>query len=258
MVELRSPWPLWAFVVAISGFALIGLHARVGRSIAAEEPDSTGKGDPSVAVPLQVDTASMIRLSRTDPIWIDRHKKWVVIDGHVCLRAGTLEMFACPKGTKEHESIVAVDVKPFMVHAALLAVGAKPGRPAKFVPKYEPASGTQIDVWVLWKDKEGNAHRMAAQQWVRNVQTKQAMTHPWVFAGSSLWKNPDTGQTVYQGDGGDFICVSNFPTATLDIPVESSQAEGELLFEAFTENIPEAGTPVRLILVPKFEPPSRP
>ncbi len=201
-------------------------------------------------VPLEVDTSGMIRLSPKEPIWIDRQKKWVVVDGEVCLRSGTLEMFACPKNTKEHESIVAVPVRPFLVHAGLLAVGAKPGKPARFVPKYEPASGTRIAVWVLWKDNHGQPRRTTAQQWIREVRTKQPMSYPWVFAGSSVRQNPETGQSYYLADGGDFICVSNFPTATLDIPVESSQAEGEWLFEAFTENIPEVGTPVRLVLVP--------
>jgi len=44
--------------------------------------------------------------------------------------------------------------------------------------------------------------------------------------------------------------VSNFSTALLDIPVESSQSDAELLFEAFTERIPPRGTPVRLTLKP--------
>ncbi|GIW92094.1 MAG: hypothetical protein KatS3mg110_0135 [Pirellulaceae bacterium] len=214
-----------------------------------EEPKPA---ETSIPVPLEIDTSGMIRLSRTEPIWIDRQKKWVVVDGEVCLRSGTLEMFACPKGTKEHESIVSVPVRPFLVHAGLLAVGAKPGKPVQFVPQYVPASGTEIAVWVLWKDKEGKPHRAPAQQWIRDVRSKQPMPHAWVFAGSSVRRHPDTGQSIYQADGGDFICVSNFPTAMLDLPVESSQAEGELLFEAFTEHIPEVGTPVRLVLIPKL------
>jgi hypothetical protein len=50
-------------------------------------------------------------------------------------------------------------------------------------------------------------------------------------------------------DGGDFLCVSNFPTAMLDVPVSSS-AKGSLLFQAFTERIPREKTKVRLVLIP--------
>jgi len=49
------------------------------------------------------------------------------------------------------------------------------------------------------------------------------------------------------------ICVSNFATATLDLPVPSSQDNAGLLFAAFTENIPPIGTRVRMILVPRVE-----
>jgi hypothetical protein len=37
----------------------------------------------------------------------------------------------------------------------------------------------------------------------------------------------------------------------LDLPIESSQANGELLFQAFTANIPPKGTKVRLVLIPR-------
>ena len=49
------------------------------------------------------------------------------------------------------------------------------------------------------------------------------------------------------------ICVSNFPSAMLDLPIESSQATSDLEFEAFTEHIPPVGTKVRLVLAPRLE-----
>ena len=77
--------------------------------------------------------------------------------------------------------------------------------------------------------------------------------HDWVFAGSGFWVDPEDGTRHYNADAGDFICVSNFPTATLDVPVKSSQENSELLFEAATDKIPARGTKVRLVLVPKIE-----
>jgi hypothetical protein len=47
---------------------------------------------------------------------------------------------------------------------------------------------------------------------------------------------------------GDFICVSNFASAMLDLPINAPNANSALLFEAFHERIPPAGTPVALIL----------
>ncbi len=193
----------------------------------------------------------LIALTPDNNLWIDPKRKLVIVDGKVCLRQGQLEMFACPKQTKEHESIVAVDCKPRFVHAGLLAVGARQGHPVQFDPKYVPASGTVIDIWVLWRDAEGKKQKARAQQWVRNTGTGKEMDYEWVFAGSGLWKDAATGEQFYYGDAGDFICVSNFPSATLDLPVESTQANANLLFEAFTERIPPKGTMVRLVLSPR-------
>jgi len=67
------------------------------------------------------------------------------------------------------------------------------------------------------------------------------------FGGSSFFLDEETKKQVYQAESGDLVCVSNFPTATLDLPVESSQANADLEFEAFTERIPPVGTLVRLI-----------
>lgn len=222
---------------------------------AADEPGSASpaKVVQPADVPLEVETAGMPRLSPTDPVWMDRRRKWVVVDGEVCLQRGTLEMFACPKGSKEHESVVATHGKPFDVHVGLIAIGAKPGKPVSFMPKYQPPTGTEIDIWLLWRDAAGKARKAKAQEWIRNVRTKKELEYPFVFAGSGFWKDPQTNKQLYQGNSGDFICVSNFPTATLDIPVESTQADASLLYEAFTERVPEPGTKVRLVLVPHLE-----
>jgi hypothetical protein len=44
------------------------------------------------------------------------------------------------------------------------------------------------------------------------------------------------------------ICVSNFPTAMLDLTIASSDSNEALLFEAFEGRVPAAGTAVELIL----------
>lgn len=192
----------------------------------------------------------LTRISKTHEVWIDANKKRVVVSGKICLRKGVLEMFACPQQTKEHESIVAVNSNASMVHAALLAVGAKAGKPVTYAPEYKAATGQRIRIDVIWKDDKGVAHKLRAQDMIRGVKSKKPMQHDWVFAGSQFWKDPETGDEYYQAEGGELICVSNFSTATMDLPVESTQSTSGLLFEALTENIPPVGTKVRLILTP--------
>jgi hypothetical protein len=190
------------------------------------------------------------RLAPNFDVWLDAKRGVVLVDGQVSLRRGMLEMFACLRNTKEHEAVVSANTQAFLVHAALLRLGAEPGHPAQFVPEFKPPTGTEIDVSVEWLDPQGKLQTARAQDWVRDMKTGKAMAYPWVFAGSRFWTDEETGKQYYQAEGGDFICVSNFGTAALDIPVESSQSNEALEFEAFTERIPPLGTPVRLVLKP--------
>jgi uncharacterized repeat protein (TIGR01451 family) len=214
---------------------------------------------PDLGPPLVDHPEDLKRLHPEYPIWVDRKNRRVVFLGGVCLRQSPLELFACLRSSKEHESVLSVPVKASFVHAGLLAVGAEPGAPAVFQPTYVPAHGTEIEVTVAWKDAKGQRQTARAQDWVRDVKTQKAMAYPWVFAGSRIITNAVTGEVAYQADReGDFICVSNFPAAVLDLPIPSSSNNEELLFEAFTEHIPPKGTPVTVILTPKPAKPDKP
>jgi glyoxylase-like metal-dependent hydrolase (beta-lactamase superfamily II) len=191
------------------------------------------------------------RLSPTAEIWVDPTRKEVVVGGAIALDRGMIEVFACPKHTKEHEAIVATSAPARLVHAALLAIGLEPGRPVSFDPDYRVAQGPAVEVLVRWRDAEGRPQQRRAQELVRSTSTRAALDADWVFAGSAFWKDPTDGQEYYQADGGDLICVSNFPTATLDLPIESSQANDALLFEVFEDRVPPRGTEVELVLSAK-------
>ena len=188
------------------------------------------------------------RLAPDEEVWVDTRAKEVVVGGSVVLDKGPIEFFACPKETKEHESIVATRATARLVHAALLAIGLESGRPVSFDPEYAAATGPRVRVRMRWTDADGKVQVTAAQTWIRDTRTGKAMAHDWVFAGSSFWTDPTDGKEYYQADGGDLICVSNFPTAMLDLPVESSQSNEALLFEAFEGHVPPRGTAVEILL----------
>jgi hypothetical protein len=234
--------------LVVSGIAfLLGVNCAQkvwSQQTKAKEPASAETKAPPI------DKAALKPVSPDSGVWIDKENKRVIVEGEVCLTRGLLEMFACPRDTKEHESIVSVNAKAYVVHAALLALGAKQGQPVQFDPQYVPASGARVDVFCFWTDENGNEKQVPAQTWIRNLKTKKPMEYHWVFAGSDFWLDESTGKRHYLGDAGDFICVSNFPSATLDLPVKSPQDNENLLFEAFTQNIPPRGTKVTLALVP--------
>jgi hypothetical protein len=181
-------------------------------------------------------------------------KKRVVIPATVCLRSGYLEHLLS-HGGKRHESVLFADVDASIIHAALLAAGATPGKPVQFENlelkrDFRPATGQPIRITLQY---EGNGSRktVPAQKWIRYAKTKKELGHDWVFAGSYTFKDPD-GNTIYAANEGRFICVTNFSNAMLDVPFQSQDGDPQngLDFEANTEAIPPPETPVLVFLEP--------
>jgi hypothetical protein len=257
----QNSWFRGFIILVAAAVLLSALQSRQARAQFGEPegaPAKTGEREDAnrIKAPAQPPLPEPEGAQRLDPkypVWIDPKEKTLLVDGQVCLRQGMLEMFACTRNTKEHEAIVSANTKAFVVHAGLLRLGAQTGHPAQFQPKYMPPEGTEIEVLVQWRDAKGQMQKAPAQDWIKDVRTKNTMAYPFVFGGSSFWTDPETGKQHYQAEGGDFVCVSNFGTAMLDIPVKSSQSNEELEFEAFTEKIPLVGTPVRLVFKPKLD-----
>jgi hypothetical protein len=246
----------------IAALAILGSLLHGGRAI-SQPPRAAASADASNAEaeadfdeesppppPKLPEPEGARRLSPKFDVWVDPKQGVVIVDGQVSLRRGVLEMFACIRNTKEHESVVTVDTEAFLVHTGLILLGAEPGTPVQFVPEYKPPTGPEIEVTATWRDEQGKEHTVRGQEWVRDMRTNKELNHPWVFAGSRFWTDEETGKQYYQAEGGDFICVSNFSTAMLDIPVPSSQSNDALEYEAFTDRIPPLGTRVRLFLKP--------
>ncbi len=110
-----------------------------------------------------------VPLNKKGTLRLDKANNRLLLDGEVCLREGVLEMFACKKGTKEHESVVSFDGLARDVKVGLIAIGAKPGEPVKFAPEFRPPTGSKLEIHVTWKDAEGKPRRERAQRWVRSV-----------------------------------------------------------------------------------------
>ncbi len=219
---------------------------------------------------------NLVRLDKEMAIWVDKDKKNVVLQGWVCQTRAPLEFFMCTgrgiirlnpydgeegmpdqilqfMGAKTHEAVLCVDVRPSIIHAGLLAIGAKPGEPVSFQPEFKPATGEEIDIRVRWKDADGKIVEKRAQELVRDAATGDEMDIPWVFAGSFFYTDEeDTAQPpkrFYAADSeGEIIGVSNFPSAMLDVPKASSDSNAELIFQANQDTLPERGTPVTILM----------
>ena len=234
--------------------SLTGEQPRTDSSVEpsdeADDPNENDQSAPEEQQTIEIPDAWK-RLSKEHEIWVDMKNKQVMVAGNIVLR-GPLEMFVCPRRTKEHESVISVNALASEIHAALIAIGANPGTPVQWDPKYVPASGPVIDVRVMWKDQDKVIKRRG-QEMIRDFETQKPMQHEWVFGGSQVYTDQETGTTYYYGDGGELICLSNFSTATMDLTIQSSDSNDSLMFEAFTENIPEIGTKVYVVMSPQLE-----
>src|SRR5260370_33495138 len=134
--------------------------------LADEKP---GRDDAPKVKPADGVEDSAVPLNKNGTVLLDKKGKRILLKAHVALRKGTLEMLCCLKQTKEHESILSLDARAQEVHAGLLLIDARPGKPVQYNPEYQPPTGQKIEIFVNWTDETGKAHRAAAQSWVRQA-----------------------------------------------------------------------------------------
>lgn len=176
----------------------------------------------------------------------------------VCRREGSLEVFLCRRGTKEHEAVLRTELNAQDIHTALILAKGEPGRPAQFVdpkteePDFKPATGTKIKVSVHYK-MNGKLHTRPAQEWVWNKEKKKPLEADWVFAGSMLLKSPDDPKQppYYAANSGDVISISNFPYAMLDVTAQIGMDDATINYEPKTDRIPPLLSKVWVILEPE-------
>ena len=226
---------------------------RVGRLVARVAEPAQSPQRRGAKRSLSKDPPGMKRLMAGYDVWIDPVNKRVVLDGTVCLREGQLEMFACTKGTKEHESILAVDTKAYAVHAGLLAVGAEVGTPVQFQPTYKPATGTEIDINLIWTDKNGRSIAIGPR--IGSATCKPASR--WNIPGSSPAAvfgrtRPAARKATWPSRAISFASRT-FPAPCSICPSKAARPTTSCCYEAYTEHIPPLGTRVRMVLTPKLK-----
>jgi hypothetical protein len=182
---------------------------------------------------------------------IDLEARQVVLDATVCMQEGPLELLVCRAGTKEYESALATEAQGAHLHAAMLAMKLTPGLPAQWSgaddnARFLPPRGPELEIKLRWKDKNGNIQEADAGSWLKTSGRKAATPRKWVFVGSKILPN-----NRYWADvDGEIISVSNFQSAVIDVPFESTKDNTALEFAAKKEAIPPVGTPVEVVITP--------
>jgi len=131
--------------------------------------DDKSEKKPDSSTLVTKETESLKPLNKAGTVLLDAKGKRLLLKSEIVLREGLLELIVCLKGSKEHESILSVDTQAQIVHAGLLALGAKAGSPVRWQPEFQAATGQPIDIFFTWTDEDGKLHRDAAQSWVRHA-----------------------------------------------------------------------------------------
>ena len=213
-----------------------------------DSTDRAGKPDAKPKAP----EGKKVRVGDNVHLEIVGTRRRVLIAAEVCLRKGPLEQLLTRKNKKEHEAILSADLDARKIHEALILANAKEGEPVRYAPKFRPASGTAIKITLVYTDAKGVKKSVDARSWLKNAKTNKELDCDWVFAGSMLVENPldKTAPKTYLANEGDVICVSNFDSALLDVPIKSSKDDADRGYVAWEDRIPPVGTEVTVILEP--------
>ena len=141
---------------------------------------------------------------------VDLRRRIIDIEAVVCLDEGPLELIACGRGSKEHESIVSLASRAMHIHTALLLIGAVNGHPAsrRQLPgddaewEWVSPQGDEIEVWMVLPSKFGPLAERPISEFV--VKTLDANPLPDGAMESAYKEQPLTGH------------VENFFNAVVD------------------------------------------
>lgn len=160
-IDRVAPFLLFIWLVCLES------HLPAG----ADEPTES-KPQQQASEPSEKGGDDVVPLNPQKTVLLDRAGGKLILETEVVFRNGLLEMLVCLKQTKEHESILSLDAKARTVHAGLLALGAKPGKPVSWDPDFHPPTGQEIEITLMWQDEEGKWQRSKAQRWMRGVTRK--------------------------------------------------------------------------------------
>jgi len=247
------------------------LAAIVGAAPArAQEPEPIDRPAASEGAKRSAAGDAIEKKLKLPGIKINVKERCLDVDSFVCLDQGTLELVACTKDTKEHESIVAIDARPMHIHTALLLLGAKSGSPAmrqqvgdgeqmRWVD-VEPRGGA-VDVSLVFEDKEGKTIERPISDFISRAPDEgdpklegKFPTSTFLFAGSHLQGDGPGPRKYLAGVSGNVISIATFGDELLCLPDLHGHENGSLLWQVDATHLPAVGSKVTLRLRPHQEP----
>ncbi len=137
----------------------------------ADQPGFRQRQRPPLAPlpePLRRLTEETAPLNPGRTVLLDLRNRRLFLHTEVTCRDCILEMLCVPIGQREHETILNVRSKAYVVHAGLLALDLKPGKSVVFYPEYQPPEGPVLRLTVHWVDEDGQPQQADARSWIRH------------------------------------------------------------------------------------------
>jgi len=209
-------------------------------------------------------------------IKLNLKERCVDVNATICLHEGLLELVACTKGSKEHESILSIAARPMHIHTAMLLMGARPGTPAtrkaqdgapnRWVP-VEPA-GDPVHVSLVFPDSKGKLQEYPIQKFISPAQPDEISGIPtkkklatfsasFLFAGSHLVENGAGPRKYVCEQSGNVISISTFGDELLCLPgIHGHQNDG-LAWQVNSKGLPGIGEQIILRLRLKAKSPHK-
>lgn len=200
---------------------------------------------------------------------IDRKTLEARIDAAVCLDSGILEYVVCRPNTFEHEAIFVTDTEPELVHAGLLLLGMKPtplvrGLDEIWLDKALKQENSKVKIDVEW-EVDGKMKRVSLASMLRNREVMEegpagvnpaqkkkdeAVKDAWVFTGSFMHEDKETGKRVYAGNvNGILVGIWPDPSTVIQYGIASGNPyeDAHEGLEINEETVPKLGTKVNLV-----------
>ena len=174
---------------------------------------------------------------------LDLNKKTITMHGKVNMSAGLVEVFACTRIGKLHESVLVIDVEPIHLQTALILLGLEYQEGARYQGDPLTPKGDKVTIWVEWSI-DGVTKRHRAEDLVFDRVKQKPMEHTdWVFTGSR------TNNGIFMAQAtGTLISTYRDPDTIIDNPLPGGA--DDTIYIVNSQIVPPKGTDVKVIITP--------
>jgi hypothetical protein len=191
-------------------------------------------------------------------VTVDKEKKSVTIACKIAPRklpnlteVYPIEVIATlpsPEGKKAHETVVTFSAKPSEIHAALVGLGLKPGKPA--LGEDTAAAGPEVKISLEVPGPDGKPRLLPIEKTLVDRKTgKPLPALKWIFTGSVMKEAPGKTEKIYAADTtGTLIAIFPVTDETVIQTNLTMKEEPLLKLETNTKLLPAEDLPAKLVI----------